>query len=139
MTLIDSLDSVVMLYSYAGFPERSFALFESPSRAPALPRIATPPNPAPGPSSGTLGMQVDEEDQDSSKPSKTSEKSTVIDVARAREGAVSSTDVDADEPGRRRVLRVKHNAMSNLSILLTIMSILVAFRCARLLPSHVRY
>ena len=34
---------------------------------------------------------------------------------------------DLDAP-RRQTMLVKHNAMSNLSILLTIMSILVAFR-----------
>ena len=28
MTLIDSLDSIIMLYSYAGFPEHRFALLE---------------------------------------------------------------------------------------------------------------
>lgn len=28
MTLVDSVDSVLMLYSYSGFPERGFALFE---------------------------------------------------------------------------------------------------------------
>lgn len=28
MTLIDSVDSIIMLYSYSGFPDRSWRLFE---------------------------------------------------------------------------------------------------------------
>jgi len=30
MTMVDSADSILMLYSYSGFPERGFALFERP-------------------------------------------------------------------------------------------------------------
>ena len=34
MTLIDSVDSVLMLYSYSGFSERSWAIFERSSSNP---------------------------------------------------------------------------------------------------------
>ena len=85
MTLIDSLDSILMLYSYTGFPERKFALFvkrdkfESPSSPGATPLVEHEPDP------------------------------------------------DEDRP-EKIDMRVKMNAMSGLSIILTLMSILVAFR-----------
>ena len=33
MTLVDSVDSILMLYSYADFPERGFAIFEKRNSA----------------------------------------------------------------------------------------------------------
>ena len=87
MTLIDSLDSVLMLYSYTGFPERKFALFvkQDKFRSPGeTPLVEHQPDP------------------------------------------------DEDRPEKINT-RVKMNAMSGLSIILTLMSILVAFRYA--LPS----
>ena len=78
MTLIDSLDSIMMLYSYTGFPERKFALFVKSS------------------SPGEPGEALLESGFDEDRPEK-------IDM------------------------RVKMNAMSGLSIILTLMSILVAF------------
>jgi high-affinity nickel-transport protein len=85
MTLIDSLDSILMLYSYTGFPERKFALFVKrvESGLPNSPGEAPPVEPAP--------------------------------------------NVDEDRP-EKIDMRVKMNAMSGLSIVLTLMSILVAFR-----------
>ena len=117
MTLIDSLDSVVMLYSYSGFPERSFALFEQRA-PPTLPQRATdgtasmssPPLVAPPLIEGTS------EGGNSNKKAMYKAKTVQVD--------------DGEE--ERRTFRVKNNAMSNLSILLTIMSILVAFRCGYL-------
>lgn len=85
MTLIDSLDSILMLYSYAGFPERKFALFVTRGE----PRSPSSPGETP---------LVDHE-----------------------------PDIDEDRPEKIN-MRVKMNAMSGLSIVLTLMSILVAFR-----------
>lgn len=85
MTLIDSLDSILMLYSYTGFPEHKFALFvkrgEVSSSGPA----------------GEAPLADHEPDPGEDRPE-------IID------------------------LRVKMNAMSGLSIILTLMSIVVAFR-----------
>ncbi|KAI0366880.1 NicO-domain-containing protein [Pilatotrama ljubarskyi] len=134
MTLVDSIDSIVMLYSYAGFPERSFALFESRHSTGTLPRTTTPLNDLnPTSSSATAGVEElprnaprvgmgDELTQDQDDPSKVSKAPYVVSVAED-----AQADTKAGENARRRALRVKHNAMSNLSILLTIMSILVAF------------
>jgi len=84
MTLIDSLDSVLMLYSYTGFPERKFALFVKRGE---LRSLISP---------GETPLVDHESDLDEDRPEK-------IDT------------------------RVKMNAMSGLSIILTLMSILVAF------------
>ncbi|KIK57282.1 hypothetical protein GYMLUDRAFT_204164 [Collybiopsis luxurians FD-317 M1] len=74
MTLIDSVDSILMLYSYTGFPEHSFSLFERKTES------------------------------------------------------ISSGQQDLESKVRMaRSTRVKRNAISGLSILLTLMSILVAF------------
>ncbi|KAE9392833.1 NicO-domain-containing protein [Gymnopus androsaceus JB14] len=73
MTLVDSLDSILMLYSYSGFPERSFRIIEKKN------------------SNNSLGVE-------------------------------GPTD-----PESSRSMRVKQNAISGLSIILTIMSILLAF------------
>jgi high-affinity nickel-transport protein len=85
MTLVDSLDSVLMLYSYTGFPERKFALF------------------------------VKQEEFGSPNP--------------PGETPLVERELDIDEDRPEKIdMRVKMNAMSGLSIILTMMSILVAFR-----------
>ena len=83
MTLVDSLDSILMLYSYTGFPERKFALFVKPN-----------------------------EFSSASSPGDT---------------PLAGHEPDEDRP-EKVDMRVKMNAMSGLSIILTLISILVAFR-----------
>ncbi|KAI9058175.1 NicO-domain-containing protein [Trametes sanguinea] len=121
MTLIDSLDSIVMLYSYAGFPERSFALFERRSTdtvKAALPSSSDPLG-EDNREEGTVG--VEELPRDRSTANQSSKDKKTQDLVTIEEAE------EEDPVVRQRVLRVKQNAMSNLSILLTIMSILVAF------------
>ncbi|KAL7280075.1 hypothetical protein ACG7TL_006490 [Trametes sanguinea] len=120
MTLIDSLDSIIMLYSYAGFPERSFALFEKRSSGTSkatLPGSGTgDPLNAENPVAGVEELPMN---QSTADPTSKDEKGQQL---------VAVEEADEEDPVvRQRVLRVKRNAMSNLSILLTIMSILVAF------------
>ena len=145
MTLIDSVDSIVMLYAYAGFPDRKFALWESIGPTEQSPQA-------------TQRLMDDPEVLQSSTGAKTPPVTErVISVAAAhvamtpsplasmqalpRSGAVTPStpaDVatlktipdDAFEERNEEVmrqLRVKRNAMSGLSIVLTLMSILVAF------------
>jgi len=84
MTLIDSLDSILMLYSYTGFPERKFALFVKRGE-PDLP-------------------------------------------GSPREASLAGHEPNVDEDRPEKIdMRVKMNAMSGISIVLTLMSILVAF------------
>ncbi|EIW59722.1 NicO-domain-containing protein [Trametes versicolor FP-101664 SS1] len=121
MTLIDSIDSIIMLYSYAGFPERGFALLEPRTRAPTFPRTRTPPEAGPERNKSQVDVaEVVRADVDVKDPlEQDPEKVGTVDAVDAR--------ADINEPVHQRTLRVKHNAVSNLSILLTLMSIMVAF------------
>ena len=84
MTLVDSIDSVLVLYSYSGFPERGWAFFTTK----------------------TADVVIEE------KAPGQAEKGAHGVVAEAAE----------------RETRVKLNVMSTLSIILTLLSILLAFR-----------
>ena len=123
MTLIDSLDSVVMLYSYAGFPERSFALFERPLPPSPPPQIETCTN-----RTGCAGA-IEAPPRDVAGILQEADPEKGVGEKKKGGADVVIEDGNDSERAKRRTLRVKNNAMSNLSILLTIMSILVAFRC----------
>ncbi|THH27572.1 hypothetical protein EUX98_g6615 [Antrodiella citrinella] len=135
MTLIDSVDSILMLYSYSGFPDRTFAIFE-PRKAP-LPLPSTPTSPElgsdpfespipppvtslpilaaahPPATSAVTIIEADDEPEDSGK--KTGKDPVEVMLEPVMDEQI------------KRDLRVKRNAMSGLSVLLTLMSILVAF------------
>ena len=145
MTLIDSVDSIVMLYAYAGFPDRKFALWEAAGPAKRSPQV-------------TRQLMGDTEALAGSTGTKTPPiAESIVPVAAAhvaktpsplaslhelpRSGAATPSapaDIatlktipddafeERDEEVMRQ-LRVKRNAMSGLSIVLTLMSILVAF------------
>ena len=120
MTLIDSADSIIMLYSYTGFPERSLVVFSKE-------KVETP-------------KEVDAEE---AKPI-SDEKMKSEAVQEISEVAITDPEKALEEEAaeQRRVIpaiqpattetdnRVKMNVMSGLSIILTLMSILVAFRYA---------
>ncbi|KAH8104710.1 NicO-domain-containing protein [Cristinia sonorae] len=132
MTLVDSIDSVVMLYSYSGFPERSFAIFEPRKpAAPSLPPITptSPSNPleSPLPSPATSmpfltatrpASQTIEADYDEPVSPK---------LKNAKDPEVHVLLEPIEDEQVKRDMRVKRNAMSGLSVILTLMSILVAF------------
>ncbi|KAG7092902.1 hypothetical protein E1B28_009209 [Marasmius oreades] len=93
MTLVDSLDSIMMLYSYAGLPDdRSFKIFEHSEKKCAVPD--TPET-----------------------------RLTAVPVTSA-----AFLPPDERKDAAKRNKRVKMNMMSGLSVILTLMSILVAFR-----------
>lgn len=140
MTLIDSVDSIIMLYSYSGFPDRKFALIEN---APSLDLDSEtsrlePDDPESALSAGAKTPPVSTEVVlvPVSPVAKTASPTADI-AALPRTGSAevlpgSSVDKGLDDDDsldneRKRQLRVKQNAMSGLSILLTLMSILVAF------------
>ncbi|KIP10218.1 hypothetical protein PHLGIDRAFT_266160 [Phlebiopsis gigantea 11061_1 CR5-6] len=142
MTLIDSADSILMLYAYAGFPEHRFALLEDVSapgaqqlmdpEAPATPGTKTPPVLTSVGPAGTPDMST----RKTPSPSASLQE---LPQSRVRSPAPSVGGVslkaategeDGDGEGneeRLRQIRIKRNAMSGLSIMLTLMSILVAF------------
>ena len=97
MTLVDSADSVLVLYSYAGFPRiPSWALLINTKAPP----IDTPP---------TDDQKIEIEDKSTAGDRK-------IDIA-----------AEESPPASLSGTRIKMDAMSTLSIVLTLMSILVAF------------
>ncbi|PPR04077.1 hypothetical protein CVT24_010650 [Panaeolus cyanescens] len=106
MSLVDSADSVLMLYSYAGFPERRFALFEKKGAANDV--RPTPEDKAPS-------------DVEKSGLEAVKEKASFDD------GQVVDSSSGIAEPENKVQALAKMNVMSSLSIVLTLISILVAF------------
>lgn len=117
MTFVDSLDSILMLYSYSGFPEFSWAIFE---RGPSTNACTTEDNILPAPSPDDLLIQEIAR-ADGESPTNRSKASIAS-------KSMSDTEVKITDDDIARNLRVKRNTMSGLSIILTFMSILVAFR-----------
>ncbi|KAH9924277.1 NicO-domain-containing protein [Epithele typhae] len=116
MTLIDSLDSILMLYSYAGFPERSFAVFERRLK----PKEESLPHAVPSPTSASPAAGGPVANTSEELPRAPAQ-------GRSKKTDASTTEVEVHDPVGQRKLRAKNSAMSNLSIVLTIMSIVVAF------------
>lgn len=119
MTLIDSMDSILMLYSYSGFPEKSWRVLERSSRS---------------------KLEQDAEKQLSDEkiealPELNTLKSVGVESSQSPDNVTeapeslpnSSREIDLDTKVARDT-QVKMNVMSGLSIILTLMSILVAFR-----------
>lgn len=142
MTLVDSADSVLMLYSYSGFPERSFFVFEkrenavsSMVREESRPGLEDPEQAITGEDKqdkaeqplalDSEGVQVVEVKEATGEDLK-SAKIKIGDPEKLREGEEEKLAVIVDE-GMERDRRLKLNVMSGLSITLTLMSILVAF------------
>ncbi|THH20116.1 hypothetical protein EW146_g1211 [Bondarzewia mesenterica] len=138
MTLLDSTDSILMLYSYSGFPERSFALFETIPEEPQNETIAAQAaaadidavavTAARAPSAvdieqrvfpPTHGQVIKPTEMTSSPEDGASQASLV--------GKNIDVNVREVEEIVKRDMRVKRNMISGLSIILTFMSILVAF------------
>jgi high-affinity nickel-transport protein len=134
MTLIDSLDSILMLYSYSGFPEHGWSIFahddeltdskqpldveRDPETLPITLTESPPPSLTSGPAESTPGDIT------------VTPKSPRNDDQRSP----SFDPVAVPETGDERVSRdrrVEQNVLSGLSIVLTLMSILVAFACVR--------
>ena len=130
MTFIDSLDSILMLYSYSGFPEHSWKLLESRNEQPQSNK-STPIASIRSSSPLQGGSQPAAYDADADfgidpvKPSKSSAK-----LGNEQPDAVDTVSIvdSVAYEGKMRAMRVKANMMSGLSIILTLMSILVAFR-----------
>ncbi|KAJ7459939.1 NicO-domain-containing protein [Mycena latifolia] len=116
MTLIDSADSILMLYSYSGFPDRTWAIFDRSKavekpEAPAVP--VTEKTTMPG-----LSSPVENDLERALSPA---------DASPGMAEAQAAADKPVHVAQIARDLEVKLNVMSGLSIFLTLMSILVAF------------
>ncbi len=141
MTIVDSADSILMLYSYAGFPEKSFRLFERSStqisKAKDLSQEGVPedmlPNLPPLTDIGTeqTKSQAIEEIDNTHMPGQDMDviQSQITDILG---GSIQSPDCAKQDTAEledfKRKFTVKQNTMSNLSVVLTLVSILLAFR-----------
>ena len=136
MTLIDSSDSILMLYSYSGFPERSFFIFAKSDSEGGSETIKeqdgddTVTSTVPVPKSENVSeddksgnakiqLQRRKDDEKDGLPEEPALDHPVQSVA---------PQGHASDSAMARDIRVKMNMMSGLSIILTLMSILVAFR-----------
>ncbi|KIJ64544.1 hypothetical protein HYDPIDRAFT_40285 [Hydnomerulius pinastri MD-312] len=142
MTLVDSLDSILMLYSYSGFADRSWRILESKSRvANSSDRDFADPGDEPAmseppPSEIQAAEPSQEKDVDEVGIRRLSDQSRTPGEENALAGdGKMGKDPTGDRIGTSvlgedradRMTRVKRNTMSNLSIILTTMSILLAF------------
>lgn len=135
MSLIDSSDSILMLYSYSGFPERSFFVFAKSgdsdmTKEHAGHEMSNVPVPALGKISDKEGGNKENDPQD-----RKDDDQNKLPQEPAHSMAPQG---DANDNAMARDARVKMNVMSGLSIILTLMSILVAFRYERLTLSDDR-
>ena len=144
MTLLDSVDSILMLYSYTGFAEHRFHLFE-PTRENDVPdhwhmTSAYREAAATGVSAAQLPRSRGNHEDETESPPLSGVPPTPGELPeqnRSSQGdkkqAVEMQEADARiteiRKEAQRELLVKRNMMSGLSILLTLMSIVVAFRC----------
>lgn len=125
MTLVDSADSILMLYSYAGFLENNWTLFERITESDTISNTATNPPISSHPdleapsSYGSTDMSI-------SKVNHTNNVETNSTNQTAENILPLIGDAKAESAKRRLI--IKQNTMSMLSITLTLISILVAFR-----------
>jgi high-affinity nickel-transport protein len=131
MTVIDAADSILMLHSYTGFPDKSWAVFE---RLTAQQMIPTDLTRCP------LNETIDISFFTCVPPSTVSAKRTLqSEVAVTHLGSLLKSTSNAIDRASQNVngvvtieevsrdLRVKQNMISGQSIVFTLMSILVAF------------
>jgi len=141
MTLLDSIDSILMLYSYTGFAEHRFHLFEPVLENDARDHKSSVYREAAAATSvsPTQLPRLEGSHENETEPcplstalSEPSEQNGASQGNKEQPVEVKSEDTDAKirdiRKEAQRELIVKRNMMSGLSILLTLMSIVVAFR-----------
>jgi nickel/cobalt transporter (NiCoT) family protein len=134
--MIDSLDSILMLYSYSGFPEHSWVIFErssstelqvNKSHEVSITRRRVDGQTTADPLTGgnaSLSLHEILETEEVQVETPVENDQVKGSVPKLKSGFNRSITEDR----AARNLRVKGNTMSGLSIVLTLMSILVAFR-----------
>ncbi|KAJ7366967.1 NicO-domain-containing protein [Mycena albidolilacea] len=116
MTLIDTADSILMLYSYSGFPERGWAIIDRSSQTDVdLEKVQDPVEKPVHLDSAEIAIEPPVAELSTSQQERAASEKSVHAV-----NAQPITQIDRD-------LQVKANVMSGLSILLTLISIVVAF------------
>lgn len=130
---MDSADSILMLYSYTGFPDRSLIIFDKTSGCSPGNELKSSSMTSDIPSSRTtekLEAGIKDMNMTSTRPSSEKGEGSRGENLGKEGKLLSEAHAVSDETGSTvdRDSRVKMNVMSGLSIVLTLMSILVAFR-----------
>lgn len=127
MTLVDSLDSILMLYSYSGFAERSWKILER----------VRPANEVAGiPLKRNVNITLNPLEKTRSEPCIAVHSPEQQEISVDPPGTNGLTESKGNNLSPTHhgddgiVTRAKRHTMSNLSILLTTMSILLAFSIA---------
>lgn len=142
--MVDSVDSILMLYSYAGFPTHSWAIFEdAKSVADQDDKSRLGPLETDMPVSGSRANCQPSYPPANGSPASYAHDKLAVDAVRIEFREPENGPADAVKPCPKshsdlktnvaedrvsRDLLVKRNTMSGLSIILTLMSIFVAFR-----------
>ncbi|KLO05649.1 NicO-domain-containing protein [Schizopora paradoxa] len=151
MTIVDSADSILMLYSYAGFPERSFKIFEKRESDDLKPLViedgVTAVDEDPVKAANEMdGTAFEEQIIPLERNPGSSDEPVEYQEVHSSLRAISPDPIATEEPGsskgmdglnedeRKRFDLLKRNTMSGLSIVLTFISIVVAF-CISLLQT----
>ncbi|KAH7336999.1 high-affinity nickel-transport protein-domain-containing protein [Rhizoctonia solani] len=131
MTLVDSADSVLMLYSYADFPEKGFALFERRDTT-GLEHSSTSsqltPEVQPGPSTDAeiIPAPLTPKQSITSRHTLPDLERSDSDDSRLQAG-LGEDEYKITLTEQQTLKQAAKNTMSGLSIVLTLLSILVAF------------
>ncbi|KAH8825259.1 NicO-domain-containing protein, partial [Flagelloscypha sp. PMI_526] len=125
MTLVDSLDSILMLYSYSDFPKlgwgkhpRGYHFFLQEGEREVFAEAS---------SSVVSQEQTNLPPAATQTSSESAQKGELAGIESAPNTRASETGANLTSPDIDHVQSAKMNVMSNLSIVLTLMSILVAF------------
>ncbi|QRV77691.1 high affinity nickel transport protein [Ceratobasidium sp. AG-Ba] len=130
MTLVDSADSVLMLYAYADFPERGFAIFERSDEPSNFTQSSK--SSESGPDAGPSNVQEQTNNSIPQSPDRKNPAASQLTLPDLERDASNTRSIGEHEyagaPGQQKTLeQAAKNTMSGLSILLTLLSILVAF------------
>ncbi|ELU38249.1 NicO domain-containing protein [Rhizoctonia solani AG-1 IA] len=131
MTLVDSADSVLMLYSYADFPEKGFALFENQETSVSehssiSSHSSTEAQPGPSTGVGTSTLPPSPKQSITSRPVLPDLERNSSADRRLQEG-LGDDEYKITLTEQKTLDQAAKNTMSGLSIILTLLSILVAF------------
>lgn len=140
MTLVDSADSILMLYSYADFPERGFAIFEKRNSTNISSQSSNSSHSEQGAQTSYAANNVNEQ-ADAIWPASPPHKHPIssqpnlpdLERSHSNNGSVDIEQQHEFDNGvsvahQKTLDQAAKNTMSGLSIVLTLLSILVAFR-----------
>jgi high-affinity nickel-transport protein len=134
MTLVDSIDSCIMLYSYAGIPEEGWSLFKK--KSPSNIELPVSADLSITGLEDSDGKRLKKAHQRSDLPPKSNNTATSLPLLNlerpvSSDQQISESRVSANSGALQERIRQKQHTMSSLSIILTLISILVCTSSCR--------